>query len=410
MQTNSQPQTRRSFRAVLSRREAIVSGGVAAFGAVLVPGATDASTPTPAAIVKPVPIYRGDAERTGVMPGPAPDGVPEVLWRTQASGEVRTGIVVGAELVYAGSEDGFVTALDIETGAARWTFDTGAPEGSPFSVLDGDRLFVAGSDGHARALNALTGEVIWTSPDELALSIAVVPGEDVLYVGGIDPYFVALSTDDGSMVWRSDLPSEPGGRSPVYLNGTLYTGTGDGQLLAQNGTDGSQLWATATGNAFVGSLASFDGLIIGPGGYDDVGGLLFAIDAETGALLWTVEDQQGWSPATGYGDLIIAQGQGGTWQGLSRTDGVLVWEFAPDEPMEVGGPVSIVGDTAYLIGRNRVLYAIDARTGTHIWDVTLDGDMNYSPAVTGGRIYVGTWFGGIYALGASAGAPATPAS
>jgi outer membrane protein assembly factor BamB len=320
---------------------------------------------------------------------------------------VATGIVVGAELVYAGSENGFVTAFEIETGTERWTFDTGLPDGSPFSVLDGDRLFVAGSDGHARALDALTGEVIWTSPDDLMLSIAVVPGDDVLYVGGFEPSFVALSKTDGSLAWRADLPAEPGGRSPIYLDGTLYTGLADGQLVALNGTDGSQLWATATGDGGVGSIASHDGLIIGPANSEEAGGYLFAIDAGSGELLWTVDGPEGWSPATGFGDLIIAQGEGGTWQALSRTDGALVWEFAPAAPFEVGGPVSIVGDTAYLTGRDGVLSAVDARTGEGIWEVTLDGEMNYSPAITGGRIYVGTWMSGVYALGASSGA-ATP--
>jgi outer membrane protein assembly factor BamB len=386
----------------------MVSGGAVAFGIAFAPGATAASAQTPTATGERVPIYRGNAARTGVMPGPAPDGVPGELWRAHASGEVGTAVVVGDELVYAGSENGFVTAFERETGALRWTFDTGAPEGSPFSVLDGDQLFVAGSDGHARALDALTGEVVWTSPDNVLLGIAVVPGEDVLYVGGLEPYFVALSKADGSLVWRADLTAEPSGRSPVYLNGTLYTGTGDGQILALNGADGSQLWATATGGAFVGSIASHDGLIIGPGGYADAGGLLFAIDAESGELLWTVEGPEGWAPATGYGDLIIAQGEGGTWRALSRTDGALVWEFAPEAPLEVGGPVSIVGDTAYLTGRDGKVSAVDARTGEGIWDVTLDGEMNYSPAITGGRIYVGTWSSGVYALGAADAATPMP--
>jgi hypothetical protein len=43
-----------------------------------------------------------------------------------------------------------------------------------------------------------------------------------------------------------------------------------------------------------------------------------------------------------------------------------------------------------------------------IWSVTLDGVMNYSPAITGRRIYVGTWSSGIYALGSTA--EATPAA
>ena len=96
MQTTSQAQTIRSFRAVMSRREAMVSGGGAAFGIAFVPGATAASAQTPAATGERVPIYRGDAARTGVMPGPAPDGEPGELWRAQASGEVGTAIARSA--------------------------------------------------------------------------------------------------------------------------------------------------------------------------------------------------------------------------------------------------------------------------------------------------------------------------
>ncbi len=73
-----------------------------------------------------------------------------------------------------------------------------------------------------------------------------------------------------------------------------------------------------------------------------------------------------------------------------------------------GGDLELLATAAYLTGRDGVLSAVDARTGEGIWNVALDGEMNYSPAITGGRIYVGNWASEVIALGALADA-ATPA-
>ena len=49
-----------------------------------------------------VPMYRGDAARTGVMPGPGPAGQPVELWRFQVQGEIHSAPAVLGGVLYIG--------------------------------------------------------------------------------------------------------------------------------------------------------------------------------------------------------------------------------------------------------------------------------------------------------------------
>jgi alcohol dehydrogenase (cytochrome c) len=85
-----------------------------------------------------------------------------------------------------------------------------------------------------------------------------------------------------------------GNRGAAYLNGHLYRGTPDGQVLAYDFKTGARLWQTRVGNAQIGESTpaapiAWNGLVfIGNAGGDFKGvkGRIYALDAETGAIVW----------------------------------------------------------------------------------------------------------------------------
>ena len=83
------------------------------------PGTPDVS---PAATGADVPMYRANPARSGEMPGPGPEGQPVERWRVQAAGSATRSPAVAGGVVYAGSGDGTLSALDAATGAERWRF------------------------------------------------------------------------------------------------------------------------------------------------------------------------------------------------------------------------------------------------------------------------------------------------
>jgi hypothetical protein len=70
-----------------------------------------------------IPTYRGDAARTGVMPGPAPGGHPSVLWRFQADHRLASSPTLQEGILHVVSADGLVHGLALEDGASDgpWT-------------------------------------------------------------------------------------------------------------------------------------------------------------------------------------------------------------------------------------------------------------------------------------------------
>ena len=79
-------------------------------------------------------MFGGNPARTGQQPGPGPRGQASPLWKFQTGGAVASSPAVFAGVVYAGSQDGTVYAVDATTGTERWHFATGGPVASSPAV------------------------------------------------------------------------------------------------------------------------------------------------------------------------------------------------------------------------------------------------------------------------------------
>ena len=71
-------------------------------------------------------MFRGNAARTGVNPGPGVEGSPRLLWRVKAGSISLLGpspaVVGGVVYLGGGSFDHHVYALEAATGEERWRF------------------------------------------------------------------------------------------------------------------------------------------------------------------------------------------------------------------------------------------------------------------------------------------------
>ena len=196
------------------------------------------------------PMFRGDAARSGYASEPLdselhllwthqPQHPPHVAWprRTRLNFDRVYHVVVADQLLFFGSSaDGSVYALDVESGAQRWTFTTDAPIRFAPAIADG-RLFVGSDDGHLYALNARDGQLLWKrragpGPEMVLgngrlVSRWVVRGGPavrdgiVYFAAGIWPsegvFVYALRADTGDVVWvneeaaRTYMPQPHGG-------------------------------------------------------------------------------------------------------------------------------------------------------------------------------------------------------
>ncbi len=343
--------------------------------------------------------WKGDAGRTGVADA-GPTGEPVELWRVQASGSCNPSPAVVAGVVYASCDDGILYALDAATGAERWRF-TGTTL-SDVTVTGG--LAYVNDDDVLRALNAATGEERWEAAVPGGTSAVV--DDALLVIGTGDGDLLGLDPTTGAERWRFQLSTTGAAHNPALADGIAYAGSEDSGFFAVDAVTGTLLWRGDTGDDVTATAVVADGVAYVGGTPDSAEGHLYAFDATTGALRWKL-DQPLFSPTVRDGIGYAGSGTG-VVVSFDTATGTARWQT------QLGGIVRnvvIAGDVLYTLSDgNNAVYALDAATGDQLWTFPVDGGIESGIAVSEGGLYLGTTFGGIYAIGGTdqGAAPATP--
>ena len=212
-----------------------------------------------------VAMFRGDAARTGAMPGPGPAEHPVEAWRKATGSDGSFSLVpessptVVGGAVYVGSADGHVYALDANTSAERWRFATGDAVGSSPAVFGGV-VYVGGWDGHVYALDAATGRERWRFATGEALESSPAAVDGVVYVGSGDGNVYSLDAATGRERWRF-AAGDGVGSSPAVVGGVVYVGSYDHNVYALDAATGAERWRFATGDRVFSSPAVVGGLV-----------------------------------------------------------------------------------------------------------------------------------------------------
>ena len=104
-------------------------------------------------------MFHHDAAHTGSSTSTPSTG--QLLWKYTTGGLIDSSPAVSDGVVYIGSNDGNVYALNAATGAQVWSFTTGGIVYSSPAVVSGV-VYIGSYDGNVYALNAATGAQMWS--------------------------------------------------------------------------------------------------------------------------------------------------------------------------------------------------------------------------------------------------------
>ncbi len=205
------------------------------------------------------------------------------IWQVPTGGRVRSSPAVADGVVYFGSMDGKVYAVDAATGRAVWTFETegvsidqkaaGFDRRSIVSSpsVSGDLLFVGSRDAHLYAVDRKTGRLRWrfghkidsmegTPEFSWVLGSPAVSGGFV-YTGSSDGrFFDAVRAESGEETWRFRTPGNVLS-SGALSDGQVFFGCEEGHVFALDARSGAERWRFRTGGAVISSPAVAGGVV-----------------------------------------------------------------------------------------------------------------------------------------------------
>ena len=253
----------------------------------------------------------------------------------------------------------------------------------------------------------------------------------------------ALDGASGATIWSFQLGGSSWWSSLCYENGRVFAVNGSGLVRALNGATGAVIWTRDfMETIYTNPLTVFDGVI-----YTGGGDRLFALSADTGAVLWAASVHGADSAAVVTTDGVWAAYSGPNVVKVNKADGTVMWVYRPcctggggTAPVLYGGKLYVQhvlqdfildsetgaflgnyvtknapvfsGNMGYFlngpdsIAEYGILEGRDLNNNNSVvWSFAGDGFLRSGLLIVNGYVYVGSAKGKLYAVDANTGQP-----
>ncbi|MFC1474520.1 PQQ-binding-like beta-propeller repeat protein [bacterium] len=207
----------------------------------------------------------------------------EIIWKYETGGDVETRPLVAPNgKVYVAAHDG-LHAVDAETGEGRLLHAIRWAESSPAYATG--VIFVGTDDLRMLALDAESGDVKWSfrAAGPVESSPAVSGGR--VFFGCNKGELYSLNAETGEKEWQKKVGGRIEGR-PLVMNGTVYTGTTEEKVHAFDAGTGALRWERNLGGSIVSSAAGEGDIVV----VGTLGGQVFGLGTNDGSVKWTFKN------------------------------------------------------------------------------------------------------------------------
>ncbi|RUO23622.1 outer membrane protein assembly factor BamB [Aliidiomarina iranensis] len=325
------------------------------------------------------------------------------------------------DVIYAADRHGLVVAMNLENGNQLWSQRLGGRPGFLNRYLRGESarisgitaagsmLFIGSENGVITALNSDNGELIWEQkvPGEVLSAPTVGEGRVVAQLSS--GYVVALAARTGEMQWSHEeevsLLSLRGVSQPAIESGGVIFGTATGKAVVLLGETGQLAWeerlATPSGATELERLVDVDGspLIIGGTFFMSAfNGELVGLELRSGEPIWK-QDHGAWRSPVQAGTRIVLVNQDSHLLGIDRRNGIELWRNSDLFNRSLTEP-AVLG--TYLVAGDRFgyLHWFNRNDGRLVGRLELEEDVAIQGAiqVAGENLVVQDASGSIYVI------------
>lgn len=390
----------------------------------------------------------------------------------------RTSPAVVDGVVYLGTQEGaWLLAVDARTGQLRWKTQLESPANDPFAIVTASPSVTGGvvytgvasleegvaanpaypccrARGSVVAVDARTGAKLWqTYTVPAGYSGGGVWGSNLV----VDPKRQSVFASTGN---NYSVPNDPAYQGCMSAGGSAASCNSPANhvdtVLALDMKTGAIKWATrgvhwgqegfgvangsdnwnvaclvgfspGQGNCPVAAGPDYDfasapnlitfrdkgkpRTILGAG---QKSGIYFALDPDTGAILWQTQVGPGsalggmeWGSASDGQRIYVSianlygiptqVGSAGSWAALDPATGKIVWQVGDPNGAITVGPLTVAGGAVFVssmagAARAPTMLALDAATGQTLWTYAAGSSVNAGPSVSNGTLFWGSGY------------------
>lgn len=301
------------------------------------------------------------------------------------------------DALFVAESGGTVLALDPDTGRERWRSQLKARISAGPSVL-GDLVMVGTLDAEVVAIKRADGTPVWRAKVSSEVLAPPVGSGDVVVARSVDGRTFGLAAADGRRLWSFDrtVPTLTlRGVSPPLIDGNrVLLGMDSGRLAAVQLTDGAPLWeqpiSVPSGRTELERLADIDGQLVDT--LDGVlvssyGGDVTLIDPVDGESKWRRAIKSGTGLAVGGSNVYVSDADGVLWA-LDATTGAAVWKSEALQYRRLSQPVFFKGHVV-VADYKGYLHFFDPADGKLVGRTRVGSDAILAPMVaTESKLYV----------------------
>lgn len=204
------------------------------------------------------------------------------------------------------------------------------------------------------------------------------------------------SISKGNTIWKKDL-GLPLSTGPVLIEGRLYLGSSQGNLIALDPKDGRELWRTEVSSEILAQPAGEEGIIV----VRSVDGRVTGLNAATGTRRWVFDRSvpllslRGTSAPVVSEGIVLVGADNGKLSAMTLLDGTVLWEALVAEPqgrselermIDIDATPVVIDGVIYVVTFQGKLATIQLENGQVLW--SRDISSYNGIALDGTRVYL----------------------
>jgi outer membrane protein assembly factor BamB/tRNA A-37 threonylcarbamoyl transferase component Bud32 len=321
---------------------------------------------------------------------PIPENTLQPIWTFTCADEIRGTACYAKGVVYFGSYDQNLYAVNAESGKIIWKYQTDGGIVSRPAVSD-DIVFIGSEDNRLHVVSARSGSLLWMYYTKGAVRSSPFVAYGHVFIGSDDYSLHAININGGRGIWQIETIAEIRS-TPFVTQDEVYAGNESGEFYCMDFRGGIK-WRYKAKRAITSSAIVADGMVM----FCSLDSHIYALDAKSGYFIWRFKMSKGSISTPCVADGLVYTGSiDGNIYCINMKNAKEVWRFQTEHQV-TGSPI-VVEDDLYCGSVDGNLYCLDSQTGHLRWKFMTDQPITATPVVHNDMLFIGSTNNNFYAI------------